>query len=171
MGAAHGVRQDGTVDVTAQEAWPNRQPEPLALSATQVAQACALMVACQSRDSSGTAVSASELLAQCLNPGTYYFWEERAVPSRDHDERWTFQARAVLASKGSCGAVVAASTPRAESIVCQEAGCWWSSSTLPIPNVTCRGDRALLQSAGNTFERDCSRSLQKCDPASTQFRG
>jgi hypothetical protein len=165
-GPRHGVRQDGTVDVTPQEAWPNRQPEPPPLTAAEVAQACALMVACQSRASSGPAVSASELLAECLNPVTYYFWEERAVPTREHNERWTFEARAVLASEGNCEVVLGGSTPRAEPIVCDEAGCWWRSSSLPIPNVTCSGDHALLRSVGNTFERDCARSLQKCDPAS-----
>lgn len=166
-GPAHGTRADGTPDVTVDEAWPDRNAEPAPLSATELAQACALLAACspgQCQDGSCDADSErQQVFVACVIPGLSYFWEERAVPASDKSERWTFEAREILKSAGDCGLVLGASTQRAAPIVCEEAGCWWLSANEPIPSVTCQGDVATLTTASHTYVRDCSRALQHCD--------
>jgi hypothetical protein len=168
LGPVHGLRSDGTVDVTADEAWPNRPTEPPPLSAEELAQACARLAACTPVDpDTGTVDDARRmLLALCVDPIQAYFWEERAVPTSSKNERWTFEARAILASTGDCNAVVDTSTQRPDEIVCQEDGCWWFSLTKPIPTVTCNGDVALLATVDASFTRDCSRAFAKCDESS-----
>jgi hypothetical protein len=168
-GPVHGLRADGTVDITPAEAWPNRQTEPAPLSADELARACVALATCIDVDppNQGTIEDTRRLLqAICLQPSQSYFWEERAVPTVDKNERWTFEARAILASGGGCPAVLATTTARAEEIHCEEAGCWWSSPDKPVPTVTCAGDVATLETAGTTVTRDCSRAFASCDPDS-----
>lgn len=168
VGAPHGVRSDGTVDVTPEEAWPGRLPEPAPVTPQELAQACVAMVACY-QPTSGPQPSVDkrrELLSNCLNPGLAFFWEERAVPTTEKNERWTYEARAVVAAQGNCAAINAAGSARTKAIVCEEAGCWWQSQTRPVPTVSCAGDVATMSSAGETIVRDCARALQKCSTAS-----
>jgi hypothetical protein len=161
-GPVRGKRSDGTVDATPADAWPDRQPEPPPLSFAENTEACAWVATCLTDTPSD--VERGQLLAFCID-GLDYFWEERAVPTPGRQERWAFEAREVLAAKGDCAAVNA--TRHAEQpLLCEEAGCWWSSDHLPLPVVSCTGDIATLRSLGETFERDCSRAFQHCDPAS-----
>ncbi len=167
-GPVHGLRADGTVDITPTEAWPNRGAEPAPLSADELAKACALLAACSDVDLSkgGTEESVRQfLLGVCIDPAQSYLWEERAVPTQKKNERWTFEARAMLAI-GGCNALAEASTPRASEIVCEEVGCWWQSSKKPVPEVSCDGQKATLSSAGTSVTRDCSHAFASCDPTS-----
>src|SRR5262249_31536212 len=121
-GPVHGLRSDGSVNITVEEAWPNRAAETPPLSALELAQACSLLAACGALQTVGGL--AAENVGLCANPGSSFFWEERAVPTGSESERWTFAARAVIAAKGSCNAVRAVSTARPNEIECQEDGCW-----------------------------------------------
>ncbi len=164
-GPVYGLRADGTVDITTTEVWPNRQPESAPLSADELARACAALAACvevEPPDVGTVEDSRRLLLAICIKPEQSYFWEERAVPTIKKNERWSFEARAILAAGGDCQAVLAVSTERAAEITCEEVGCWWASKSLPIPEVTCAGDVATLQTAGRTITRDCSRAFATC---------
>lgn len=168
-GPVHGLRADGTVDVTPDVAWPDRATEPAPLSAQELADACAIQSACVDVDLShgGTEDSARQLLLHlCVDPAQSYFWEERAVPTTKKNERWTWEARAILAGGGGCNALAGASSPRADQINCEEVGCWWSSPNKPVPTVTCSGTAATLATAGSTITRDCAHALAACDPTS-----
>lgn len=166
-GPVHGTRADGSVDITAKEAWPDRPIEPAALTEAEIATACASWARCY-RDPHGNAVADPdrlELLQLCL--GTFgTFWEERAVPSTNKNERWAFEARAVIAAGSDCAAVRAIPTERPSAIVCEEVGCYWKSLTEPVPTVTCSGTVATLSTAGATYQRDCARAFATCDPSS-----
>jgi hypothetical protein len=177
-GTVHGVRTDGTVDVTVEQAWPNRPTEPPVLTGLEIAQACMAIAVCATFDppEGGTDDAARRIaLSLCAQPlidapagsgpGSF-FWEERAVPEMGRNERWVFEAREIIKQSGNCAGVLGLRTERPKEIVCEEAGCWWSSKSRPVPKVTCQGDVATLTSSGLTFERDCSRSLNRCDTAS-----
>ena len=177
-GTVHGIRADGSVDVTVEQAWPNRPAEPAPLTGLEVAEACMAIAVCGKFDTpdagtpDGTRRIALSLCAQPLidapagsGPGSF-FWEERAVPELARNERWVFEAREMIKQAGNCAGVLGLGSQRPKEIVCEEAGCWWSSDSRPIPKVTCQGEVATLVSAGLTFERDCSRSLTRCDAAS-----
>lgn len=71
-----------------------------------------------------------------------------------------------MAGKNDCATLNKLDTDRPASIFCEEDGCWWTSSTLPIPAVSCAGDVATMQTGDRTFTRDCSRAYQTCDPTS-----
>lgn len=168
-GPVHGLRADGTVDITPAEAWPNRAAEPAPLTAEELGAACAALAACIEVEppDDGTVEDTRRLLqAICVKPSQSYFWEERAVPTIEKNERWTFEAREIVATAGGCATALAATTRRAEEIYCEEAGCWWTSPTKPAPAVTCSGDIATLETAGETITRDCSRAFAACDPQS-----
>jgi len=177
-GVVHGQRADGTVDITLEQAWPDRSLEPTPLSALELAQACVALSACQEVEppDAGTIEGVRRIiLSLCAQPapdspagsgpGTY-FWEERAVPLMDENERWTFKAREMIARAGNCTDVLAVATARTKEIHCEEAGCWWTSPSLPIPTVTCNGDVATLVTSGRSFDRDCARSFTRCDETS-----
>jgi hypothetical protein len=167
-GPVHGVRGDGTVDITPDESWPKRGTESAPLTPVELARACAVLAACTDVDLSngGTEQSARAFLMNaCVKPGQY-FWEERAVPTAKKNERWSYEGRILATYGGDCNAVAAAATPRIDSIVCEEAGCWWKSGTVPVPTVTCDGDVATLESQAGTTTRDCSHAFAKCDPTS-----
>ncbi|MFW5739643.1 MAG: hypothetical protein ACOC1F_04695 [Myxococcota bacterium] len=168
-GDVHGLRDNGTVDITVGQAWPNRRAEPPPLTSRELAEACSLLAACWTEGYADAEAARSErdtLLGLCLLPEVVMFWEERAVPATGINERWSFEVRAILAAAGDCDTVHAIQTHRPPQITCEEAGCWWSSATDPIPDVTCQGDIAILHSNGQTYERDCSHALQACDPLS-----
>jgi len=177
-GPARGKRADGSVDITAEQAWPARPVEPSPLTGLELAQACLVMAACSDFDppDSGTIENVRRIaLSLCAQPaidapsGTgpgSYFWEERAVPASGLNERWTFEARERIAHAASCQDVLAVQTARPKEIQCEEAGCWWTSRDKPIPRVTCRGDVATLTTTGTSVERDCARSFMRCDEAS-----
>jgi hypothetical protein len=159
-GPARGKRADGTVDVTAEQLWPGRQPEPAPLAAAEHGEACAVLAGCIGK----TEAERWELLKLCLQPLHGYFWEERAVPTVDKNERWSYEARALLAIKTDCAAVEALSTPAPAGQICEEAGCWWKY--VEKPTVSCQGTVATLSWQGTSFARDCSHAFAKCDAAS-----
>ena len=168
-GTPRPLRADGTVDVTPSEAWPNRAPEPAPLTADELLAACAALAACTDVDPGGGSVEAARRLVQaaCLTPPQGA--EERAIPlslPAPKNERWTYQAREIAKAGGDCALVLATATDRRKEIDREEVGCWWTSPTRPIPKVTCAGDVATLTTGGETFTRDCSRALAKCDPKS-----
>lgn len=168
-GPVHGLRSDGTVDITPAEAWPNRGPEPPPLSADELARACVALAACIDVDppDQGTIEDTRRLLLHiCIKPEQSYTWEERAVPTLGKNERWTWEARSILAEGGDCAAVAGASSERAPEIYCEEAGCWWKSTDTPIPEVSCQGDVATLTTKNGVTTRDCSRAFATCDSAS-----
>jgi hypothetical protein len=164
-GPVHPLRADGSVDITPAEAWSNRTNETAPLSASDVANACAIQAACAEVEPGGDeALARAIILSSCLKPN---FWEERAVPSIKQNERWSYEARATIAaSGGGCNKLNGAKTDRLPEIVCEEVGCWWQSPEKPVPSVTCNGDVATLSTEGINEERDCSRALAACDESS-----
>jgi hypothetical protein len=164
-GEVHGVRADGRVDVTAVQAWPARNLEPAPLTRAEIARACARMGACLvPTDHAPTAKEDQDLGLLTAICGTPDGTEERVIPMGGFNERWSYMLRETLAAK-TCADVVAIKTKRAEGIGCEEAGCYWSSST-PIPKVTCAGEVATLQTGDKTFVRDCSHAYAHCSPTS-----
>ena len=165
-GVVHGVRPDGRVDVSARDAWPSRAAEPGPLTAVEIAQACAILGACGESTAHPPSAGDDDALAMitslCAFPEGS---EERAIPKDKSNERWSWQVRAILAAP-RCDAVSALPTTREESIRCEEDGCWWSSSTLPLPAVTCAGDVATMTTEGKTITRDCAHAYAKCDASS-----
>lgn len=172
-GPPRGLRADGTVDITPEEAWPKRAAESPPLSAEELARACVALAACETVEPEGGA-SVEEtrklLLNVCTRPSASYFWEERAVMTGGQRERWTFEAREVISLAGDCAAIREVPENRPKEIVCEEVGCWWQSPTHPIPSVTCEGTVATLRSKSDstrTIVRDCARALAICDPSSS----
>lgn len=166
LGTPHAKRADGSVGVSVEEAWPNRPLEPDALSAQELAAACSALAACVELPDGEDEEQTRQLYAAlCLDASTSYFWEERAVPALAKSERWTFEAREILKAT-SCEGALAAGTPRRQEINCEEAGCWWTSPSLPIPEVTCSGEVATLTTGGQSFTRDCARALTSCSETS-----
>lgn len=157
MGPVHGVRADGRVDVTATQAWPGRLAEPPGLTAVERARACVALGACIDPTQ-----SPAVLTGLCVLPDG---GEERAIPGGGIAERRSWVLRSALAG-GSCKQLTSLETPRPSEIYCEESGCWWTSSTVQIPKVSCAGDVATLVTSKGTFTRDCSHALQKCDPTS-----
>jgi hypothetical protein len=157
-GPVYGKRADGRVDVTASQAWPARTTEPAPLTAAEVAKACVALGSClDTKDSPAT------LVGLCAMPDGS---EERAVPAGKTNERRSWVLRAALEG-GSCDALKSLETERAKEIYCEEDGCWWSSSTVPAPTVSCAGDVATMKAQdGRVLTRDCSRAYQKCDATS-----
>src|SRR5688572_27058671 len=103
-GPVHPLNPDGTVDITQAEAWPNRANEPAPLTTTETANACAIQATCADLDAPADEHAARRImLGLCVAPN---FWEERAVPSVKQQERWAYEARATIAAKGGCNAVV-----------------------------------------------------------------
>ena len=177
-GTVHAKRADGSVGVSVDQAWPDRPPEAEPLTGLELAQACTVQAACADieQPDAGTIEGIRRIaLALCAQPGIdaapgagpgSYFWEERAVPQMDSNERWTFEARELIKHGASCDDVRAIKSERPKEIRCEEAGCWWTSPDKPIPSVSCSGEVATLSSAGQTFQRDCARSFTRCDEAS-----
>jgi hypothetical protein len=165
-GPVHGVAKDGTVDVTAAEAWPNRPAEPAALTPAQLANACAIEGACLLDPKTGAPMSddaVAFLVQLCTLPSGA---EERVIPENESNERWSWKHHAALSAGGSCDVVRNLTTTRASHFYCEEDGCWWAGGTTPTPTVTCAGDVATLQYAGRTTTRDCSHAYTHCDPTS-----
>ncbi len=167
-GPPHGVAKDGTVDVTADQAWPNRPNEPAPLTPAQLANACAIEGACLLGPTRGYAYSDDDvnfLVQLCTGPSSA---EERVIPESGSNERWSWKHHAALSSGGSCDVVRGLTTPPASGLSCEEDGCWWSGGggVTPVPSVTCSGDVATLKQAGTTTTRDCSHAYTHCDPTS-----
>jgi len=157
-GPVHGLNATGGVDVTASEAWPGRPAEPAPLTDAEVAQACVALGACVD-----PLDKPAVLTGLCVGPDGI---EERANPTNFKNERRSFVLRTALAAKSDCTKINAIETERPKEIFCEEDGCWWQSSSLPIPAVSCSGDIATLRTGDKSFTRDCSRAYQKCDPTS-----
>jgi hypothetical protein len=180
-GSPKGIAADKSVAVTAVEAWPNRGAEPPTLTAQELAEACALISPCKSDPLTGKALDDDGIaaLTQACAKGKSSgdAKEERAILQEGQNERFAFEARAVLAlpvASRDCKSIAAIATKRPSVILCQEDGCWWESPTparpaccQPVPTVTCAGDVATLVTEGLTFSRDCSRAFAKCDPKSS----
>jgi len=160
----HGVRPDGRVDVSAAEAWPNRSPEPPAVTPTELLGGCAILAACfrlQVPDAGVVDIDKqmADAIRSCVNP-TSHGNEERVIPELDQNERWLFTLRTLIAAKGCAG--LFRSTQRAPGIICQEDGCWWNPA-LAAPTVTCASDVATLATNTGTFTRACSHAFTTCD--------
>jgi hypothetical protein len=145
------------VAITASEAWPNRGVEPAPLTSAEIAGACAVLLACRPE------LIADAALGITLCTSDMNMWEERAVPSPDIAERWSLEARALIATQGDCAAVRAVETKRPPDIVCEEAGCYFKGTV--APTVTCAGDVATFSTAG-AVNRDCARAFAHCDTSS-----
>jgi hypothetical protein len=163
----HGIKPDGRVDVSAAEAWPNRPPEPAAVTPSELLGGCAILTACfqlQIADA-GPAddKQIADSLRSCLLPSSHAN-EERVIPELEQNERWSFNLRTLLAKKGCAGLFM--STQRPPGVTCQEDGCWWNPAT-PSPMVQCAGEVATLTSAGMSYTRDCSHSYTTCSTTST----
>jgi hypothetical protein len=158
------TRADCSVDITAQQAWPNRALEQPALTADEHARACAAVAACTPLDpASDTDGARRDLLALCARFDLGFLWEERAVPTDGKNERWAVEARAAIAAHGDCAAINAASTPRPAGLTCEEGGCYSSWKQL---KVTCAADVATIEADGVISTRDCAGAFAACDPAS-----
>ncbi|MGZ3419086.1 MAG: hypothetical protein ACXVEE_14540 [Polyangiales bacterium] len=157
-GPVYGKRADGRIEVTADQAWPARASEPAALTGVELARACVALGSClETKDEPAT------LIGLCTMPDGS---EERAVPEGEKSERRSFVLRTALAG-GSCATLNSLETPRAKEIYCEEDGCWWTSSAVTPPTVTCAGDVATMKiEDGRVLTRDCSRAYQKCDTTS-----
>ncbi len=167
-GASYGTAADGTVSVTAIEAWPNRPMEPEPLTAPQIAEACALEGACTKSlyqpDTTQTVDDfMATLTALCAQPSGD---EERVIPQGGSNERWSWEKRAALSVPLNCDTILALKTKPAPGFHCEEDGCWWNGGELPVPTVTCTGDVATLTYSGGTTTRDCGHSYTHCDPSS-----
>jgi hypothetical protein len=163
----HGVRADGRVDVSAQEAWPNRAPEPPMVTPSELLRACAILSACfRLPTPDGGAPDIDKQMADglrsCLDPASHAN-EERVIPDLSQNERWSFTLRTLL-SKPGCGGLFM-STARPPGIVCQEDGCWWNPA-MASPSVQCAGDVATLTAGGMTYTRDCSHAYTACSASS-----
>jgi hypothetical protein len=176
-GSPRGLTADKKVDINALAAWPNRQTEPPPLTPQEQADACALISACMT-DTAGkpldddSMAALTQACAKGKSPGDAK--EERSIPQDGLNERFVFEAKAVLAGAHDCTTIRAQETKRPAVIVCQEDGCWWESPTpalpaccQPVPTVTCAGEVATLVTEGLTFTRDCARAFAKCDPKSS----
>jgi hypothetical protein len=181
-GASFGSSAEGRLDATATQVWPGRPATPPPLTPQEIAEACSKLAACVPETGSDDEQNQAraDYLSTCVSTNPY---EERAIPygsnyffatsasdflpaHRLASERWTYFARAVLASDGDCADIRSLLTPRPDEVTCSEAGCWWYSTHLPIPTVSCEGDVAVLTTEGSTFRRDCSRAYLTCDPTS-----
>ncbi len=176
-GTPVGLDSHGRVDVTAAQAWPDRGAEPPAPTPQQLADACALISACEV-DGNGKPLTDDVLAADtqsCANgTSTRSAKEERVIPQAGLNERFAFEARAALAGAPGCATIRALETARPAQILCQEDGCWWESPVppppqccQPVPTVTCAGEVATVVTTGLTFTRDCTRAFAKCDPTSS----
>jgi hypothetical protein len=171
-GPVHGIRPDGRVDVTAAEAWPDRPPPEPVPSPQEVADACAAFEACVDSKSSQTDPPAPPTTndgrspdeVACANGGIFAFGPfalnaaERVIPLHGLLESWPFFIRAVAALHGDCAAIKQVLTKRNGAFVCQEDGCWASTTA----QAACNG-AVSLQDGG---ARDCSRSGMLCSETS-----
>ena len=165
-GPVHGVTSDGRVDTTAAQAWPNRPTlDPGPVTNEDVAKACAAYGACLSTFAKPPVSSTDDetiaiATALCTLPdGT----EERVVPMNDHNERWSWWIRAIVADP-SCDAIAKLQTDRSKSVYCEEDGCW--STANGKPSVKCTGSVAAIEADGTSTLRDCARSYAACDESS-----
>src|SRR5258708_20759366 len=118
----HGVRADGRVDVSAQEAWPNRAPEPPMVTPSELLRACAILSACfRIPTPDGGALDIDKQMAHglrsCLDRASHGN-EERVIPDLSQNERWSFTLRTLL-SKPGCGGLFI-SAPRPPPLISQD---------------------------------------------------
>jgi hypothetical protein len=164
----HGVRADGRVDVSKEEAWPNRPAEPPIVTPSDLLGGCAILAACfrlpPPPDAGPVDVDKqmADAVRNCLDPSSHGA-EERVIPEFAQNERWSFNLRTLLAKKG-CGGLFM-STARPTGIICQEDGCWWNPA-MAAPTVSCAGDVATITSGGASSTRDCSHSYTTCSETS-----
>lgn len=167
-GAVHGARSDGRVDISAQQAWPNRPAPSSPPTPVEVATACAAFTACadtaSTTDSTITDSVVRIMLQQACLGGSVELLDvnaaERVIPLGGHDESWDFFVRGVNAAKGDCSAIRALMGPRDSAITCQEDGCYATEAR----HATCAGDIATFKETGAS--RDCSRSGMQCSASS-----
>ena len=166
----HGIRPDGRVDVSAQEAWPNRPAEPPMVTPAELLGGCAILSACFRlptpdggvADAGAVDTQMADAIRSCVSPSSHPN-EERVVPELLQNERWSFNLRTLLAKNGCAGLFT--STVRPPGIICQEDGCWWDP-TKPPAIVQCAGEVATLTSGGMSYTRDCSHSYTTCSATS-----
>jgi hypothetical protein len=176
-GPVHGSGSDGRIDITYVEAWPNRPVKEPALSAEEVAAACAAFGACADVsgyfNTGGEHVWRVQAQQACIRGALSPFSvnaAERAIPlsgglgsgaGRPLNESWDYVIRAVLDAQDDCNRIQYLFTERDVTIECQEDGCY---STQPR-TTTCEGEIATFQETG--LWRDCSRSGMHCSVDST----
>jgi hypothetical protein len=164
----HGRLADGRVDVTALQAWPS-PPAVRPLKAEEVARACALLAACASDLLASWGPDDTDddpALVAALCPRLTSWFEERAIPLGPSNERWAWLAELILQTGADCGKIRAAITHRPEAIECEETGCRWDDGVATRVGVTCQGELALIATETGAVQRDCSRSLLRCEPLS-----
>jgi len=162
-GPVHGLTTDGRVDTTAAQAWPNRPTiDPGPVSNDDVAKACAAYGACLSTFAKPPVSSTDDetiaiATALCTLPDMA---EERVNPINDHNERWSWWIRAIVANP-SCDAIAKLQTARPKDVYCEEDGCWSTSGSKP--SVQCTGSVAAISVGGVSSIRDCARSYTTCN--------
>lgn len=176
LGPIYGVRDDGRINISAVEAWPNRPPKTPRLEPAEVAEACAALAACMDLSCSPFDGLWARAELQSLCPlGSLSLFDinapERVIPigsfpqdnrARAANESWEFALRTVLAARGNCTQIQQVLTERAPFIECQEDGCY-ATEFWPL---TCNGDIATFRTTTTTLTRDCSRSGTHCSEAS-----
>jgi len=178
-GTTFATADDGRLDATADRVWSDRPKRPASLSRAEIAEACTRLASCLSPGALPDGAQTAYFDAcTSINP-----YEERAIPygsnfyfgpaasdflpeGQQAAETWASFVRAVVDSDRDCARIQSILTPRPREVTCSEAGCWWYSTELPIPDVRCEGDVAVLTTEGKVLRRDCAKAMLSCDESS-----
>jgi hypothetical protein len=153
-----GTDDEGRVQITANEAWPDRAEEPPHLTAEEIAEGCAAFVAC---DETYGGQGQPVLLRACLGGSELLSTEreQRAIPWPYKNERFSFLIRETLAARGDCARVRSILTAAPLWLHCEEDGCIATERH----EATCEGDVAVFDDGSR---RDCSRAYAHCSSTS-----
>lgn len=164
-GPTFGLTSDDRINITAQQAWPDRPAPVPTPSVSDIADACAALAACNAIVPPGQTTPNLDLviLTQewCVHGAlSLSNTAERVIPVGGSNESWDFVIRGANAvTPGDCTAMRQLLTPRDPSIACEEDGCYSTSNT----TVTCLSDQ--IARLGD-ITRDCSRAGMHCSATS-----